>query len=145
MQDVRTLANRFALVPVFLLLTIAGTQIYLALSKDLTPWKGGGFGMFSTTDGNMFRALRVFVSAPQRSEELLLKGNLEDLAVSAQMFPSDRLLRKLAKAIKKDQQKRRLPVVKIEIDVWRLEFDKDTLQPHGRIIRKYSYTDDTKK
>ncbi|MCI0615946.1 hypothetical protein L0244_23415, partial [bacterium] len=122
MQDIKNVANRYALIPVALLLVVAGNQINLAFTKDLTPWKGGGFGMFSTTDGNMFRALRVFVSAPQRSEELLLKGNLEDLAVSAQMFPSDWLLDKLAKGILKDQKKRNLPVEKIEIDVWRLEF-----------------------
>jgi hypothetical protein len=69
-----------AIIPASLLLVIAGLQIFLAKSSYLTPWKGGGFGKFSTTDGNRFRSLRVFVSAPDRSEELLLKGKLEDLA-----------------------------------------------------------------
>ena len=140
MQNAKRLANRYAVIPVVLLLVVAAIQINLALTEDLTPWKGGGFGMFSTTDGNMFRTLRVFVSAPQRSEELLLRGNLDDLAVAAEMFPSDWFLEKLAKGILKDQQKRDLPVNKIEIDVWRLEFDKNTLQPRGKIIRKYSYS-----
>ena len=140
MENGKRLANRYAVIPVVLLLVVAGIQINLALTEDLTPWKGGGLGMFSTTDGNMFRTLRVFVSAPQRSEELLLRGNLEDLAVAAEMFPSDWFLDKLAKGILKDQQKRDLPVEKIEIDVWRLEFDKNTLQPRGKIIRKYSYS-----
>ena len=139
MENAKGAATRYALIPVVLLLIVAGIQINLAFTKDLTPWKGGGFGMFSTTDANMFRTLRVFVSAPERSEELLLKGNLEDLAVSAQMFPSHWFLDKLAEGILKDQRKRNLPVEKIEIDVWRLEFDKHSLQPKGKIIRKYSY------
>ncbi len=95
--------------------------------------------MFSTTDGNMFRSLRVFVSAPERSEELLLKGNLEELAVRAQMFPSDGSLRRLALAILKDQRKKGLPAERIEIDVWNIEFDTGNLRPRGKIFRRYSY------
>lgn len=33
-----------------LLLAIAMAQVVLARSRDLSPWKGGGFGMFSTVD-----------------------------------------------------------------------------------------------
>lgn len=133
-------AKLLGVIPATLLLIVAGFQIFLARTECLTPWKGGGFGMFSTTDGNMFRTVRVFVSAPDRSEELLLNGDLEDLAVRAQMFPSNHQLRKLAEAILRDQHKRNLPAEKIEIDVWRVEFDPGTLQPHGKIIRRYTYT-----
>lgn len=132
-------AKLIAAVPALFLLVVASVQIYLVHSGRLTPWKGGGFGMFSTTDGNMFRSLRVFVSAPNRSEELLLKGNLEELAVRAQMFPSDGLLRKVAVAVLKDQRKKGLPAEKIEIDVWNVEFDAGDLRPHSKILRRYSY------
>jgi hypothetical protein len=133
-------AKLITAIPAILLLVVASVQIYLVHSRQLTPWKGGGFGMFSTTDGNMFRSLRVFVSAPKRSEELLLKGNLEELAVRAQMFPSDGSLRRVALAVLKDQRKKGLPAEKIEIDVWNLEFDSGNLRPHGKILRRYSYT-----
>jgi hypothetical protein len=133
-------AKIIAAVPALLLLAVASLQIYLVHSGHLTPWKGGGFGMFSSTDGNMFRSLRVFVSAPNRSEELLLTGSLEELAAGAQMFPSDRLLRKVALAVLKDQRKKGLPAEKIEIDVWSVEFDSIDLRPHDKILRRYSYT-----
>ena len=39
-----------ALLPVALLMAVATVQVILATAAGLTPWKGGGFGMFSTTD-----------------------------------------------------------------------------------------------
>ncbi|MBP0001466.1 MAG: hypothetical protein J7641_21165 [Cyanobacteria bacterium SID2] len=40
-----------------LLVTIAIVQIYLASTANLSPWKGGGFGMFSTIDAPSMRVL----------------------------------------------------------------------------------------
>ena len=51
-------------LPVALLLAVAGAQMTLARTAGLSPWKGGGFGMFSTTDDAGRRRVRVFVSAP---------------------------------------------------------------------------------
>jgi hypothetical protein len=130
-----------AIIPAALLLIIAAIQVYLAKTSYLTPWKGGGFGMFSTNDGNMFRSLRVFVFAPDRSEELLLKGNLEDLALKVQTFPNDSMLKKLATEVMKNQKKKNLPAVTIEIDVWRVDYDKGTIFPRAKIMRTFSYTE----
>ena len=33
-----------------LLLAIASAQMLLARTSDLSPWKGGGFGMFASVD-----------------------------------------------------------------------------------------------
>jgi hypothetical protein len=40
------------------LVAVALHQIYLASSAGLTPWKGGGFGMFSSPDRPSYRAVR---------------------------------------------------------------------------------------
>jgi len=45
-----------------LLITIALFQIYTARMHGLTPWKGGGFGMFSTVDSGGARFLRIYVT-----------------------------------------------------------------------------------
>lgn len=37
---------------------VALHQVYLATAGDLTPWKGGGFGMFSSPDRSSHRAVR---------------------------------------------------------------------------------------
>ena len=86
--------------PTALLLFIAVTQILLTRTADLSPWKGGGFGMFATTDGTAFRYVRLFVDAPERSDELAVPQSLEDAALRAQLFPSDRfLLRRLPQCV----------------------------------------------
>jgi len=131
-------AKYFALIPTFLLIIVACVQIYLARNADLTPWKGGGFGMFSTTDGNANRYLRVYVSGPQRSEELQLKSSMEDLAMRAQMYPGNSQLEKLAKAILKDQQKKKLSADSVRIEVWRIEYDQ-FLKPTTKVIHEYTY------
>ena len=55
-----------AAIPVALLLAVAAVQVTLARTAGLSPWKGGGFGMFSTTDDAGRRRVRVFVSAAER-------------------------------------------------------------------------------
>jgi hypothetical protein len=56
--------------PPLLLVAVAALQMSLALTAQLSPWKGGGFGMFASNDGLPFREVRVLISAPTRSEEL---------------------------------------------------------------------------
>ena len=48
--------------PALLLALVAVCQIVLAKTADLTPWKGGGFGMFATLDHNAHRRLEVVVA-----------------------------------------------------------------------------------
>jgi hypothetical protein len=131
-------AKYFAFIPTFLLIVVACVQIYLARTANLTPWKGGGFGMFSTTDGNANRYIRIYVSAPQRSEELQLKSSMEDLATRAQMYPGKTQLENLARAILKDQQKKHLPADSVRIEVWRIQYDQ-SLKPTTKVIHEYTY------
>ena len=53
--------------------------------RGLSPWKGGGFGMFASLDARPFRYVRIFVEAPGRSEELAVPPSLEELAASAEI------------------------------------------------------------
>src|SRR5262245_14001946 len=129
-------AKYLAIIPISLLILVACLQIYLARTADLTPWKGGGFGMFSTTDGNANRYLRIYVSGPQRSEELQMKASWDDLATRAEMYPQNSQLEKLAKAILKDQQKKKLPVDLVRIEVWRIEYDQQQLKPTTTVIHE---------
>ncbi|PWT89785.1 MAG: hypothetical protein C5B54_08350 [Acidobacteria bacterium] len=133
-------AEILALIPVLLLLLVAGLQIYLARTANLSPWKGGGFGMFSTTDGIANRWVRVYVRAPERSEELVLKGDLADLAGRAQLFPGNPQLERLAREIVRDQQQKKLPVDTVQIEVRRALYNRIDLHPTQQLIRDYTYT-----
>jgi hypothetical protein len=56
------------LLPPAVLLAIFATQVALVRTTALTPWKGGGFGMFSTLVHGAHRRATVVVHAPDRSE-----------------------------------------------------------------------------
>ena len=58
------------ILPPVLLVIVAVSQIVVARTADLTPWKGGGFGMFATLDHGAYRGVDIVVDAPDRSESL---------------------------------------------------------------------------
>ena len=51
-----------SLVPLVLVI-VASWQVATALTDDLTPWKGGGFGMFATADHLDTRVLRSYLAS----------------------------------------------------------------------------------
>ena len=83
--------------PAFLLAVVAAVvQIVLAGTADLTPWKGGGFGMPATLDHNAYRRLDVVMEGTERSEALEIPPSLETAAARAAAFPAGWMLRSLA-------------------------------------------------
>src|SRR5689334_5418552 len=103
-------------IPPIALLTIALAQVMLATTADLCPWKGGGFGMFSTNDAAVFRHVRVFVQREASFEELEIERSEEVNAIQASLFPSDRLLTRLAQAFASREQsaERSVNAVRVE-------------------------------
>jgi hypothetical protein len=128
-----------AIVPVALLLGVACMQIALARTADLSPWKGGGFGMFSTTDDAGRRHVRIFVSAAERSEEITITPSLADAASRAAVLPSDGELSRLAYLVVDRERRNRRPVEEVRIEAWRIEYATDTLAATHRLIRRFDY------
>jgi hypothetical protein len=118
---------------------VASGQIALTYLTPLSPWKGGGFGMFATLDGRPFRYVRMFVRAPERSEELAVPSSLEELAASAEILPSDQRLERLARAVVAREHRRGRPVEEVRLDVWRVEFGAGSLAPSDRLLRRYVF------
>jgi len=135
--------NLRALLPVWLLVVVAGAQVALARSAALTPWKGGGFGMFSTTDDAARRRVRVFVTAPERSEEIAIAPSLEDAARRAEVLPADYQLSRLAKGVVARERRYARPVETVRIEAWRIDYAPNTLAATSRLIREYEYRVDS--
>ena len=129
----------WAALPAVLLAVVAATQIVLTQVQMLSPWKGGGFGMFSTLDERPFRYVRMFVRAPERSEELAVPPSLEELAASAEILPSDFQLDRLARAVVAREHRRGQPADEVRIDVWRVEFAAGSLAPRDHLLRRYEF------
>jgi hypothetical protein len=122
-------------LPAAVLLVVAAAQVVLAGTAALSPWKGGGFGMFATTDGAAFRHVRVFVEAEGRSEELELAPSQEFPAARARLFPSDGMLTALARAVAERERRYERPVETVRVEVWRTEFSPVSLGATVRPLR----------
>lgn len=83
------------LVPA-ILITVASLQIYLAKTHGLTPWKGGGFGMFSTVDDPSARWVRCYAIADGREVPTPVPDELDRAAARLRAMPSQEGLRRLA-------------------------------------------------
>ena len=129
----------WAALPAVLLAVVATAQIALSHVAMLSPWKGGGFGMFATLDGRPFRYARLFVRAPGRSEELAVPPSLEELAASAEILPGDAQLDRLARAVVARERRRNRPADQVRIDVWRVEFAAGSLMPREHLLRRHEY------
>lgn len=88
-----------------LLVFVASTQVLVANTTTLTPWRGGGFGMFATVDAHSHRIVRV-ESELDRGEPVPLDvlsfrrvASVERAFVSARAWPTDRRLDRLAAAL----------------------------------------------
>jgi len=126
-------------VPVIVLIVVSIVQVFLAKTASLSPWKGGGFGMFATTDGTAFRHVRVFVEAKERSEELEIAPSQEMAAARAELFPSDRMLIRLAQTVVARERRYGRPVEIVRIEVWRTEFSPGFLNATNRPLRIFKW------
>lgn len=125
-----------AVIPGALLAFVAALQIGLAHVTPLSPWKGGGFGMFASLDGGSFRRVRAFVQASGRWQEIDPDPGLAESVGRAALFPSDRMTVRLARDIARDEREYGRPVDTVRIQVWRVEFAPRSLAPEYRLLRE---------
>ena len=81
------------------LLLVLGTHVAARRSADLTPWKGGGFGMFSTVDSPAGRVVRVALDTDLGRLTVAVPPSLRDQAATARAAPSTGRLTELARAV----------------------------------------------
>lgn len=122
-------------LPAVLLVVLALSQIYLVKTTSLSPWAGGGFGMFSTPDAPRSRVVRVYVLTPGVRREVDIPGSLADAALRAAAMPTDPRLRALALEIARVPTPEAVPPRAVVVEVWRTEYDPETLAPSPRIMK----------
>ncbi len=79
-----------------LLTTLACTQLFFGLNFGLTPWKGGGFGMFSTVDSPGGRTVRVYLETDDGDLPTKAPSWLSRRRKYARSFPAEFRVRSLA-------------------------------------------------
>ncbi len=116
--------------PPLLLCLVASVQVYLVRSHDLSEWRGGGFGMFSTND-DFFRRIEAWVSGPAGERPI---DTARRMGVAT--FPTEERLRKLGRRIGEAQRKRGEPIDRVRIAATTRDFDPVTLEPRRVVIRE---------
>jgi hypothetical protein len=134
-------------LPPALLLIVALNQHRLAWSEALTPWCGGGFGMFSTNDGRAARHVHAWALGPGTLTELIIPAALARRAENAGALPSDAQLRSLARALgpyaRASASGFEAPA-SIRIDVFTTRYDESTLAPSGGLLRSAEFAVDAR-
>jgi len=132
-------ARRLARLPPLLLAAVALQQIWLARSAELSPWSGGGFGMFASPDSAARRHLHAWAIRPGSRRELDVPAALRDDLRRALALPTDARLRafaaRLAEVEAAEAPSYEGPVEAIEVHVFRTRFDPATLAPEGELLR----------
>jgi hypothetical protein len=123
-----------SIAPVVLLLFVAGVQIVLAFTHQLSPWLGGGFGMFATLDGRDWRHVHVTAERPGVEREVPVPASLYDFARRARAFPTDKRLGELAQRTATAAGVR-APAT-LHVVLWRTSFDRETLAPSSSVLRE---------
>ncbi len=134
----RTVNRRCAAVlqvlPCALLILVAGHQLFLVYTQHLTPWHGGGFGMFSTIDDGLNRSLRVALleSGGQRTVEI--PHELDEQSDRIQALPSERAMQRFASALALFYTAQGLSFTSLRVEVWRTHYTTKQMQPIDRLI-----------
>jgi len=118
-----------------LLVVVALNQLRLSRTVDLTPWCGGGFGMFSTNDGRFARHLHAWALGPGTRLELDLPVEFADRVQAAVALPSEARLRSLARDAAPLANSDFEPPESIRLEVYARRWDAGTLAPTDVLLR----------
>lgn len=88
-----------AAVPVLVLVLVACVQIVVAHNTALTPWKGGGFGMFSTVDADTRRVVQVYLTVDGREVPVAVPDEFDVQAASLRPMPTERRTERFARRL----------------------------------------------
>jgi hypothetical protein len=128
-------ARALRALPCLLLVAVAAYQIALSRTSGLSPWSGGGFGMFSTTDAAPTRHLHTFAIQPGLRREIPQRRLPEDIVERAIALPTVRNLERVAEAARAIRTNDHAPASALEVQVWHTRYDPEDRRPASRMLR----------
>ena len=114
--------------PVLLLVIVALSQHYLTRGHLFSPWKGGGFGMFSSIDSPQNRKVLVYLikNDKENQKKRLPRKIYYELEKRLRTFPSEsrvnNFIKKLHTRLKENKKTKQLlrDFSIIRIEVWKI-------------------------
>ena len=123
-------------LPATLLIVVAANQLRLATTQSLSPWSGGGFGMFSSTDSPGHRHLHAFVLNEAIKREVAIPPQMAESVRRATTLPSGRRLGALAAEFALLESRGTIRWDEVELQVWAVDYEPGSLMPGGRLVSK---------
>lgn len=116
-------------LPSLALVALACAQIGLAFGAHLSPWKGGGFGMFATNDHGAFRSVRAFARGAGGERRIAIPADrIQDL-FRVRELPDRSALRAFAGSLAPQAP----DAAAIRVEVWRAQFDGELRASYEKI------------
>jgi hypothetical protein len=138
-----------------LLTVFVARQVYYTQSHDLTPWLGGGMGMFTTIDNNSNRVVESWLKTSDGLEHLIDDSGLRgapDAVFRARIMPGKARLSELAQLYNTQSwtidSARNVAVIAtkgsdkiahhvgVRSETWRVSFDPTTLRAYMSPLRR---------
>ena len=129
-------AARLAWIAPSILIAVALAQFVLVRRADFSPWKGGGFGMFSTTDHGPSRSVRVLAVDDAGTHVLRLPDEARRLVSQVEHGPVRPLVTRLAALAARDAREEGDRVTRVRVQVWRTTYGKRWLEPTESLLRE---------
>jgi hypothetical protein len=123
------------LVAPTLLVVVALHQIFLATTADLDPWKGGGFGMFSSARGSESRHAHVFVIENGIEHEVTLDDELEEEEERVLVLPTPARIERFSRLVSEASEGDHPDHTWIRFELFFTSFDPVDLSPTTRLVR----------
>jgi hypothetical protein len=126
-------------LPAAVLVAVAAAQVVLVRTAHLTPWKGGGFGMFAAVDGGGVRSVRILIEGPERSEILEVPPSIVADADRARALPIRPLLARVARKVAARATRRGETVTRVTVEAWSATLSDDGSQIEAHRLASYMY------
>lgn len=97
--DDRELLNRRVWLAPICLCLVAALHLYRVSTAGQTPWKGGGFGMFSTFDAENARFVRAWLLTEHGTRPIEIPSELDKRVAELRAAPNQAGLDELAKRL----------------------------------------------
>jgi len=143
-------AKLLSWLPCLLLLLVATNHFFLVSTQNLSPWLGGGFGMFASTDVGAARWVKATAINQQGDETVVpLKRRHKGLKYRARALPNHSQLKALAEDLWTETEKKasysHSPLSSIRIEVWRTHYDPKSLRPRQTLVTQKEFNFKLKK
>lgn len=123
-------------LPALLLIAVAANQLRLAHTSGLSPWSGGGFGMFAAADSPSHRHLHVALLGDDVRRDLFIPPSFEDRARRAATLPTRARLERLARALAAPELDGAIQWRAVTIEVWGVRYEPGSSVPTGRLVAR---------